>query len=112
MTNFNNTLPEVDSDLAQELTRDPYNFSFTGLRGKYNERILKDTLLTNITNFLLELGTGFAYVGKVDKSAELSVHAIIFFARRVATIQQLDYLFANRKITLWHNMLWNQVTNL
>lgn len=64
LTNFNNTLPEVDSDLAQELTRDPYNFSFTGLRGKYNERILKDTLLTNITNFLLELGTGFAYVGK------------------------------------------------
>lgn len=34
------------------------------MRGKYNERILKDTLLNNITNFLLELGTGFAYVGK------------------------------------------------
>ena len=64
LTNFKNTLPDVDSDLAQELTRDPYNFSFTGLRGKYNERLLKDTLLTNITNFLLELGTGFAYVGK------------------------------------------------
>ena len=64
LTNFNSTLPDVDSDLAQELTRDPYDFSFTGLRGKYNERILKDTLLTNITNFLLELGTGFAYVGK------------------------------------------------
>ena len=64
LTNFKNTLPDVDSDLAQELARDPYDFSFTGLRGKYNERILKDTLLTNITNFLLELGTGFAYVGK------------------------------------------------
>lgn len=64
LTNFKNTLPDVDSDLAQELTRDPYDFSFTGLRGKYNERKLKDTLLTNITNFLLELGTGFAYVGK------------------------------------------------
>lgn len=63
-TNFKSTLPDVDSDLAQELTRDPYDFSFTGLRGKYNERKLKDTLLTNITNFLLELGTGFAYVGK------------------------------------------------
>lgn len=64
LTNFQNKLPDENSDLAQELTRDPYNFSFTGLRGKYNERILKDTLLTNITNFLLELGTGFAYVGK------------------------------------------------
>lgn len=64
LTNFTNTLPNTESDLAQELTRDPYNFSFTGLRGKYNERKLKDALLTNITNFLLELGTGFAYVGK------------------------------------------------
>ena len=64
LTNFKNTLLDVDSDLAQEMTRDPYDFSFTGLRGKYNERILKDTLLTNITNFLLALGTGFAYVGK------------------------------------------------
>ena len=65
LTNFNSTLPDVDSDLAQELTRDPYDFSFTGLRGKYNERILKNTLLTSITNFLLELGTGFAYVGNI-----------------------------------------------
>ena len=61
LTNFKSTLPDIDSDLAQELTRDPYDFSFTGLRGRYNERILKDTLLSNITNFLLELGTGFAY---------------------------------------------------
>lgn len=64
LTNFKNTLPDIDSDLAQELTRDPYDFSFTGLRGRYNERILKDTLLSNITNFLLELGTGFAYIGR------------------------------------------------
>ena len=63
-TNFKSTLIDADSDLAQEMTRDPYNFSFTNLQGKYNERVLKDALLTNITNFLLELGTGFAYVGK------------------------------------------------
>lgn len=63
-TNFKSTLLNTDSDLAQEITRDPYNFSLTKLRGKYNERALKDALLTNITNFLLELGTGFAYVGK------------------------------------------------
>ena len=68
LTNFKKTLPDVDSDLAQELTKDPYNFSFTGLRGKYNEHLLKETLLTNITNFLLELGTGFAYVGKEYRS--------------------------------------------
>lgn len=64
LTNFKNTLPEETSDLAQELTKDPYNFAFTGITTKYNERKLKDALLNNITHFLLELGTGFAYVGK------------------------------------------------
>ncbi len=64
LTNFSRTLPEVTGDLAQELTKDPYSFAFTGLTGKYNERILKEALLGNITKFLIELGTGFAYVGK------------------------------------------------
>ena len=64
ITNFKNTLPDMTSDLAQELTKDPYDFAFTGITGRYNERLLKDKLLNNITNFLVELGTGFAYVGK------------------------------------------------
>lgn len=64
LTNFKNTLPEVTSELAQELTKDPYNFAFTGITQPYNERVLKDALLNNITHFLTELGTGFAYVGK------------------------------------------------
>ncbi len=63
-TNFGNTLPDETSDLAQELTKDPYDFAFTGITGKYNERLLKDKLLNNITLFLVELGTGFAYMGK------------------------------------------------
>ena len=64
LSNFTRTLPDVGSDLAQEITRDPYNFAFTGITKPYNERILKDSLLNNITKFLTELGTGFAYVGK------------------------------------------------
>lgn len=64
LSNFTSTLPDVDSDLAQEITKDPYNFAFTGITKPYNERILKDALLNNITKFLTELGTGFAYVGK------------------------------------------------
>ena len=64
LTNFNRTLPGDTSELAQELTKDPYNFAFAGITGKYNERVLKDALLANISDFLLELGTGFAYVGK------------------------------------------------
>ena len=64
LTNFTRTLPDETSDLAQELTKDPYNFAFTGITKPYNEQILKDALLANISQFLLELGTGFAYVGK------------------------------------------------
>lgn len=64
LTNFQRTLPEETSDLAQELTKDPYDFAFTGITERYNERLLKYKLLGNITRFLVELGTGFAYVGK------------------------------------------------
>ena len=64
VTNFQNTLPEPTSDLAQELTKDPYIFDFTKLTLPYKEKELKDELLKNITNFLLELGEGFAFVGK------------------------------------------------
>lgn len=64
LSNFSATLPAPNSDLAQEVTKDPYNFAFAGIRGKYNEAQLKKALLANITDFLIELGTGFAYVGK------------------------------------------------
>ncbi len=64
LTNFSNTLPEPMSDLAKEITKDPYNFAFANITGKYNETQLKKALLGNITDFLIELGTGFAYVGK------------------------------------------------
>ena len=64
ITNFKHTIPDESSDLAQELTKDPYNFAFTGVTKRHNEAQLKEALLTNITNFLIELGTGFAYVGK------------------------------------------------
>lgn len=64
ITNFKRTIPDETSDLALELTKDPYNFAFAGVTQKHNEAQLKKALLTNITDFLIELGTGFAYVGK------------------------------------------------
>ena len=64
LSNFTLNLPAQDSDLAQEITKDPYSFAFTGIREKYNEKRLKEALLTNITNFLVELGAGFSYVGR------------------------------------------------
>ena len=64
LTNFTATLPEETSDLAREITKDPYDFGFAGITGKYNEKTMKAALLTNMTQFLVELGTGFAYVGR------------------------------------------------
>jgi predicted nuclease of restriction endonuclease-like (RecB) superfamily len=64
LTNFQRTLPEETSDLARELTKDPYDFAFTGITGKYSEALLKEKLFGNITQFFVELGTGFGYLGK------------------------------------------------
>ena len=54
----------MDKDLAKEITKDPYSFNFLTLEKKYSEKELKDALITNIQKFLLELGTGFAYMGR------------------------------------------------
>ena len=64
ITNFANTLPAIQSDLAQAITKDPYNFDFLAIREKYDETELKDALMSNISRFLLELGNGFAFVGR------------------------------------------------
>ena len=64
VTNFALTLPELESDLAQEITKDPYNFDFLSIRERYDEKELKDALMDNIGKFLLELGNGFAFVGR------------------------------------------------
>ena len=64
VTNFSLTLPTEQSDLAQAITKDPYNFDFLTIREKYDEKELKDALMTKIENFLMELGTGFAFMGR------------------------------------------------
>ncbi len=64
LSNFSVTLPEKDSDLAQELTKDPYCFDFIALTPKYHEKELKDAMMAHIEKFLLELGTGFMLVGR------------------------------------------------
>ena len=64
VSNFALTLPETQSDLAQAITRDPYNFDFLAIREKFDEKELKDALMDNIGKFLLELGNGFAFVGR------------------------------------------------
>lgn len=63
ITNFDRTLPKPQSELAQELLKDPYNFDFLSLGEEAQERDLERALLNHIRDFLLELGVGFAFVG-------------------------------------------------
>ncbi len=67
ITNFDKHFPAKDSYLEKEILKDPYNFDFLTIHEKYNERELEKALVADITNFLLELGEGFSYVGKQYK---------------------------------------------
>ena len=64
VTNFAGSLPHPSSDLAQQATRDPYLFDFLTLHVAASEREVEDALVTHIERFLLELGAGFAFVGR------------------------------------------------
>lgn len=64
LTNFSTKLPALQSRLAQEILKDPYNFDFLTMKQDYDEKDLEEALISNITNFLLELGQGFAFVGR------------------------------------------------
>lgn len=84
VTNFSLTLPK--GDLAQEMTKDPYLFDFAALTKPYKEEELKRALMKNIEQFLLELGTGFAFMGREYRLVVGS------------TEQFIDMLFYNTKL--------------
>jgi len=86
ISNFNKTLPATQGELAQQITKDPYNFDFLTLSERYQEKELEDALVNNITKFLLELGSGFSYMGKQYR---IVVGGDEFF---------VDLLFYNTKI--------------
>lgn len=86
ITNFSATLPEAQSELAQAITKDPYNFDFISITEKYNEKELKSALISNIGHFLMELGSGFAYAGR---EVELNIGD---------TENYIDMLFYNYKL--------------
>lgn len=64
LNNFNKTLPPTDSDMAAQIFKDPYLFDFTGTADPRREREIERSLVTHIQQFLLELGAGFAFVGR------------------------------------------------
>lgn len=64
VTNFTASLPKPQSDLARESLKDPYRFDFLGLTDRAQEREIEKALVKHVTEFLLELGAGFAFVGR------------------------------------------------
>jgi predicted nuclease of restriction endonuclease-like (RecB) superfamily len=86
ITNFKSTLPEPESDLAQSILKDTYNFEFLTLSSKVKELELEQKLIDNISQFLLELGKGFAYMGR---QYEINVGSEIF---------KTDLLFYHTKL--------------
>ena len=86
VTNFERHLPTPQSDLAIETLKDPYRFDFLGLGEEAQEREIEEALVKHITDFLLELGAGFAYVGR---QVHLEVGGEDFF---------LDLLFYHLKL--------------
>jgi len=86
ITNFDRTLPAPQSDLARESLKDPYKLDFLGLGTEAQERSIEQALVDHVAEFLVELGAGFAYVGR---QVHLEVGGDDFF---------LDLLFYHLKL--------------
>ena len=67
VSNFSNTLPDVQSDLAMQTMKDPYIFDFIALKGQIKEKQIEEAMVEKIKNVLIELGNGFAFVGNQYK---------------------------------------------
>ena len=67
ITNFQNTLPDAQSDLAMQTMKDPYLFGFVALKGKVKELEIENAMINKIKDVLIELGNGFAFVGNQYK---------------------------------------------
>ena len=86
VTNFSKTLPNYESELIRETFKDPYIFDFISITENHKERELENALTENISKFLIELGSGFAFVGK---QVEISIGNQSFF---------IDLLFYHIKL--------------
>ena len=76
VTNFENTLPDIQSDLAIQTIKDPYIFDFIALKGKTKEKQIEEAMTEKIKNVLIELGNGFSFVGNQYK---ITVSEIDYF---------------------------------
>lgn len=89
ITNFKTTLPATESDMANEMFKDPYSFEFLHLKDNAKERDIEEALINNIRDFLLRLGKGFSFVGNQYK---IEVGGDEFF---------IDMLFFNMELNCY-----------
>ncbi|HQB75707.1 MAG TPA: PDDEXK nuclease domain-containing protein [Bacteroidales bacterium] len=100
LNNFGSTLPDYQSDLAKNIFKDPYNFDFLMLSRKAKEVEIENLLTQKITDFLLELGKGFAFVGRqykievdnTDYKIDLLFYHTILHAYVVIELKAGDFL--------------------
>jgi predicted nuclease of restriction endonuclease-like (RecB) superfamily len=93
VTNFKTTLPSPQSDLAQQIVKDPYNFGFLTLGHDARERELELGLIEHLSKFLVELGTGFAFVGRqvhLDVGGEDFYLDLLFYHLRLRCFVVID----------------------
>ena len=79
ITNFQNALLKPNSDLARQTLKDPYLFDFLTLKKDADEKSIEEQLTKHITQFLLELGTGFAFLGRQYKLA-IRIFSLIYYS--------------------------------
>lgn len=93
VTNFNRLLPAPQSDLAQQTLKDPYIFDFLTLEEPFHERELETSLVRHLEKFLLELGSGFAFVGRqyrLDVGDEDFYIDLLFYHLRLRAFIVID----------------------
>ena len=93
LTNFTRTLPSAQSELAQQIVKDPYNFDFLTITEEAREQELERALIDHIRDFLLELGIGFAFVGSqypIEVGGEEFRLDLLFYHLRLRAFIVLD----------------------
>lgn len=100
--NFVNTLPSPQSDMAQQALKDPYLFDFLTLSKDAKEKELEDELVKHITKFLIELGAGFAFVGRQYtlhiEGDDYFVDLLFYHLKLRCYIPKLRDRFENRQV--------------
>ncbi len=93
LTNFSTALPPADSDLAQQILKDPYHFEFLSLAADAKERDLERGLVTQVKDVLLEMGKGFAFIGSqhhLEVGGQDFYVDLLFYHRRLRCLVAVD----------------------